>query len=203
MYGIHKWGKGYFDVSETGEVVLSIENTDPPCSVNMMDIVAGFQDRGLDMPVLLRCSNILASRIELIHTRFKKAIDKAGYKGTYQGVYPIKVNQQQHVVEEIIQCGARFHHGLEAGSKGELIATLAYVTDPKALIICNGYKDGEFVDLALYGQKMGLQTVLVLEMPSELPLILERAKKMEVQPLLGIRAKADDAGRRVLGKLGQ
>jgi hypothetical protein len=102
---------------------------------------------------------------------------KAKYQGVYRGVYPIKVNQQQEVIEEITRYGRKYHYGLEAGSKPELIAALAYMHDPQAYIVCNGYKDEEFIDLALYAQKMGLQVILVLEMPSELELILEALQK--------------------------
>ncbi len=107
----------------------------------------------------------------------------------YRGVYPIKVNQQQEVIEEITRYGKKYHYGLEAGSKPELIAALAYMHDPEAYIVCNGYKDEEFIDLALHAQKMGLQVILVLEMPSELDLILKRSKKLDVKPMLGVRIR--------------
>lgn len=154
-----------------------------------MDIVSGLKERGMDMPVLLRFSDLLDSRITAINESFRKAIKESGYKGEFRGVYPIKVNQQQQVIEEVTGFGARYHHGLEAGSKAELIAALAYMHDPEAFIVCNGYKDEEFIDLALYGLKMGLKPVLVVEMPGELGLILERAEKMNVQPLIGVRVR--------------
>jgi diaminopimelate decarboxylase len=118
---------------------------------------------------------------------FASAIREAKYQGVYRGVYPIKVNQQQEVIEEITRYGRKYHYGLEAGSKPELIAALGYMHDPEAYIVCNGYKDEEFIDLALFAQKMGLQVIMVLEMPTELKLILERSKKMGVRPTLGVR----------------
>ncbi len=141
------------------------------------------------MPVLIRIENILDSQISLIHENFGNAIRNLGYKGVFKGVYPIKVNQQREVVEEVTKFGARYHHGLEAGSKAELIAALALLKDPEACLICNGYKDEEFVDLGLYACKMGYKCFFVIEMPSELTLILERSEILNIRPLLGIRIK--------------
>jgi arginine decarboxylase len=189
LYGVREWGAGYFEVSETGEVLVRPRGRGDSFSVSLLEIVRGLRARGLDLPVLLRFSDILASRIEQIYQGFTKAMNEAGYRGAYKGVYPIKVNQQQHVVEEVIEFGRRFHHGLEAGSKAELVAALAFAEDPEALIVCNGYKDEEFIDLALCGMKMGRKPFLVLEMPGELALVLERAQRMNIRPLLGVRAK--------------
>ena len=113
-----------------------------------------------------------------MHVTVGAAMQAEGYQGQFRGVYPIKVNQQQQVVEEVLRFGAEHHHGLETGSKAELIAALSLIRDPEALMICNGYKDREFINLALYAQKMGVQTVLVVEMPGELPLILECADRL-------------------------
>lgn len=192
LYGIDNWGAGYFGVSEKGEVTVTPEGrqkTPPAPSASLVDIVSGLKDRGLKLPVLLRFPDIINSRITLLNESFARAIRDAGYHAPYRGVYPIKVNQQQQVIEQIVAFGRPFHHGLEAGSKAELIAVLAYMDDPEALIICNGYKDEEFVDLALYALKMGLKAMLVIELPGELPLILERAAQMGVRPRLGVRAK--------------
>jgi len=189
LYGIRTWGAGYFSVAENGELVARLRRGDVERQVSLLEVAEGLRDRGLDMPVLLRFGDMLDARLALINESFQRAIRDAGYGGDYRGVYPIKVNQQQWVVEQIVSAGRRFHHGLEAGSKAELIAALAYMEDPEALIVCNGYKDEEFIDLALYAQKMGLRTVLVVEMPGELGLILERARRMNVRPRLGVRAK--------------
>lgn len=189
LYGIRNWGSGYFDVSEKGELVVRPRGPGTTETVSMMEIVDGLNARGIGMPVLLRFGDILASRIAAINNSFRKAIQEGGYKGRFRGVYPIKVNQQQQVIEDVAEFGKPFNHGLEAGSKAELITALAYFNNPESLIVCNGYKDVEFIDLALYALKMGMQTVLVIEMPSELPMILERSKVIGVKPRIGVRAK--------------
>ncbi len=189
LYGVREWGGGYFDVNSRGDVVLRPYGHRKAVEVSLMDIVAGLKDRGLAMPVLIRFGNILADRIRLLNDSFQKAMREAKYQNTYVGVYPIKVNQQQQVLEEIVRHGRPFHHGLECGSKAELAAALAYMTDPESYIVCNGYKDEEFIDLALYALKIGIQTILVIEMPGEVDLILERAARMNIKPRLGVRAK--------------
>lgn len=189
LYGVRNWGTDYFDVSEKGDVVLRPHGPRKPVEISLMDIVDGLKDRGLDMPVLIRFGNILADRLRTLNGSFQKAMREMKYQGAYRGVYPIKVNQQQQVVEEIVKYGRPMHHGLECGSKAELIAALAYLQDPEAYIVCNGYKDEEFIDLALFALKMGIQTILVVEMPGEVNLILERAERMNIRPRLGVRAK--------------
>ena len=189
LYGIRNWGTGFFDVNEKGDVVIRPSGQANGVQISMTDIVAGLKARGVDMPVLVRFADILGARVRKINESFAKAMADIGYQGKYRGVFPIKVNQQQQVVEDIVAAGAPYHYGLEAGSKPELIAALAYIQDREALIICNGYKDEEFIDLALYSNKMGMQTILVVEMPSEVPLILERARKLGVKPRIGVRAK--------------
>lgn len=194
LYGVRNWGAGYFDVSEAGDLMVRPRGKGTDEMINMMQIVEGLKARGIAMPVLLRFGDILASRIATINNAFNKAIAEAGYKAPFRGVYPIKVNQQQQVIEDIVAYGVPFHHGLEAGSKPELITALAYSKDRESLIVCNGYKDEEFIDLALYALKMGMQTILVVEMPSELSLILERAARMSVKPRIGVRAKLATRG---------
>lgn len=188
LYGIGAWGAGFFDVSEKGEVVICPQGPDGP-KIPIIEIIAGLRERGYDMPALLRVENVLSSRISHIHESFRKAFDALGYKGEYRGVFPIKVNQQQQVVEKIAQFGAAYHHGLEVGSKAELIAAVALMRDTDACIICNGYKDEEFIDLSLQAQRLGLNVFIVLEMPGELELLLERAKSLGVRPNIGARAK--------------
>jgi len=187
LYGIREWGHGYFDVSAKGEVVVNLKDGSKTKPISIAQIVRGLRDRGTQMPVLIRFGDLLRWRIDELNEGFAGAIREAKYQGVYRGVYPIKVNQQQEVIEEITRYGRKYHYGLEAGSKPELIAALGYMHDPQAYIVCNGYKDEEFIDLALYAQKMGLQVILVLEMPTELDLILKRAAKMGVRPTLGVR----------------
>jgi arginine decarboxylase len=189
LYNVKAWGSGFFDVNANGEVVVKLGNGQGTVDVSLMEVIAGIKERGMDLPVLLRFRDILDKTVARINESFAEAIAATGYQGTYRGVYPIKVNQQQQVIEEIATFGKRYHHGLEAGSKAELLIALAYMQDPDAYIVCNGYKDSEFIDLALNGLKMGAQTIIVLEMPSELDLILERAAKMNVRPRIGVRLK--------------
>jgi arginine decarboxylase len=187
VYGINNWGADYFSVSESGEVIVHPHGNG--VGVSLRKIVDGLIDRGLDMPVLLRFSDILDSRIKQLHEGFGRAIDQFEYQGQYRGVYPIKVNQQQQVLEEIAEFGARYHHGFEAGSKAELIAAISFLHDKEAYLVCNGYKDAEFVDLGLLARKMGLQCAFVVESPSELELIIERSKALDVSPIIGVRLK--------------
>ncbi len=189
LYGIQHWGMGYFDISETGEVSVRPGGQAGQATINLLDLITGLKARGLTMPVLLRFADILSSRIERLYKNFNSAIHECGYQNQYRGVYPIKVNQQKQVVAEIVEFGRPHHHGLEAGSKAELMAAIAYMEDPEALIVCNGYKDEEFIDLALYALKMGLQAILVIEIPDELGLILNRAAQLGIKPRLGVRLK--------------
>ncbi len=189
LYGVKNWGTGYFDISENGELVVRPGGNGSQVNINMMELIAGLKARGLNMPVLLRFADILSARINQLYDAFNSAIREYNYRGIYRGVYPIKVNQQKQVVAEIVEFGRPYHHGLEAGSKAELMAALAYIEDPEALIVCNGYKDDEFIDLALYAKKMGLQSILVIDSPGELELILDRARQMGVRPNLGVRVK--------------
>ncbi len=193
LYGVDGWGNGFFHITPDGYAAVRLKNSDGPVSVKFHDIVQGLYQRGVSLPILLRFGDLLAARLAAIHQAFGKTIADLNYNGVYRGVYPIKVNQQQQTVADVVKYGAPFHHGLEAGSKAELIAALAYLHDPEAYIICNGYKDAEFIDLALSSLKMGLQTMLVLEMPGELELLLERAKKMKVRPRIGIRVKLNSS----------
>lgn len=189
LYGVRNWGAGYFDISRKGEVVIRPFGRDGGPEVSVPEIIRGIQERGYDMPVLLRIENILDSQISLLHQTFRAAISELGYKGEYRGVFPIKVNQQQQVVERIAQYGRSYHHGLEVGSKAELIAAVSQLKSNKACLICNGYKDEEFIDLGLHALRMGLNCFFVLEMPGELDTILEEAKKMGVRPQIGVRVK--------------
>ena len=189
LYGIRNWGAGYFDINDKGEVTVSAQVDGAPVSVSLMDIIAGMQQRGLQMPVLVRLDNLLDAQIALLNETFAKAIQAVGYQAEYRGVFPIKVNQQCSVIEEIARVGAFYGHGLEAGSKAELLIALAYLEPDKGYIICNGYKDDEFVDLALQSLRLGFNCIIVVETPTELPIILEASKRLGVRPKLGVRVK--------------
>ncbi|MFC4992183.1 biosynthetic arginine decarboxylase [Rubritalea tangerina] len=187
LYGIQRWGNGYFDINSDGEAAVLLRDGEKSVSVSLQKIIDGLRERGSAMPQLLRFRDLLDRRIEHLNESFLSAIKATKYRGNYQGVYPIKVNQQQQVIEEITDFGKKYHYGLEAGSKPELIAALAYMHDPNAFLICNGYKDTEFIDLALRATQMGLRVILVLEMPGELPAIIERSNTLGIRPELGIR----------------
>ncbi len=189
LYRVHDWGGGYFDVSDQGEVTVKVRFPSGEQRVSLMDIVAGANQRDLQMPLLLRIENLLDAQIALLNESFRQAIAERGYRGTYQGVYPIKVNQQRQVIEEIAKFGARYNHGLEAGSKAELIVALSSLPGNDSIVICNGYKDEEFIDLGLRARKLGYRCVFVIETPTELPIILERSKALGIRPFIGMRAK--------------
>lgn len=194
LYGVKNWGSSYFSVSDNGEVLVTPGNGNKN-AVSLMDIVTSVKERGLDMPVLLRFENILDAQISFLNKSFHKAISDLNYKGEYRGVYPVKVNQQQQVLEETTRFGKRYHHGLEVGSKAELIAALSLMTDKEACLVCNGYKDEEFIDLGLNAIKLGFKCFFVIEIPGELNTILDRAEKLKVKPNIGVRIKlASKAG---------
>ncbi|MBF7097145.1 biosynthetic arginine decarboxylase [Alkalibacter mobilis] len=189
LYGIKNWGAGYFSISDKGEVLVNPYPKNKESAASLMDIISGIRERGLDMPVLLRFENLLDAQISYLNESFKKAMDNLNYKGKYRGVYPVKVNQQQQVIEEVTKFGQRYHHGLEVGSKPELIAALSLLKDKEAALICNGYKDEEFIDLCLFAVKMGYKCFFVIEVPNELDLLLERSKALDIKPYIGIRIK--------------
>jgi len=189
LYGINAWGAGYFDLSAQGEAQVNVEFGDQQVNVSLMDIVLGMRARGMHMPAVLRIRNVLDHRIKVLNESFALAIEQGGYKNSYRGVFPIKVNQQCHVIEEIADYGRRYHHGFEAGSKAELIIALSQLRDHDSLIVCNGYKDAEFIDLGLYARQMGLSCFFVLESLTELPLLIERSRALGIEPLIGVRIK--------------
>ena len=180
LYGLESWGHRFFGVNKGGHVTVRLEEEGSGKEVSLFEVIEGLRDRGTHLPVLLRFRDLLQARITEINESFRKAIKDTNYRGEYRGVYPIKVNQQRQVIEEISEFGKKYHYGLEAGSKPELIAALAHMHDPEAYIICNGYKDEEFIDLALHSQKMGLKIMLVLEMPGELDLTMKAKSKSSV-----------------------
>lgn len=193
-YGIDDWGNGYFHINDSGEVVATPSGEGQGPAVSLTDICKDMRERGWSLPVLLRFEGILYSRVKAINESFHTAIQEYRYKGNYRGVYPIKVNQQQQVIEELATHGKEFHHGLEAGSKPELIAAMAFLDDPEALLICNGYKDEEFIDLGLSARKLGINCIFVIETVQEVSLILKRSEALGVRPILGVRMKLSSSG---------
>jgi arginine decarboxylase len=187
-YGIKSWSQGYFSINDLGHVVCHPQGLDAG-TIDLKELVDEVVRRGINLPLLIRFSDILKSRVVEIHEAFRRAIAEFAYKGEYRGVYPIKVNQHRYVVEEICQFGRPYHYGLEAGSKPELLAVMGILDDEEALIICNGYKDEEYIETALMCSKLGRKVIIVVEKFSELDLIATTAKKMGVRPRIGIRVK--------------
>ena len=189
LYGVRDWGVGYFDISASGELIVRPTLDDQTSQVALLDIIKSMKARGIEMPSILRIENLLDERIKALNEAFKRAITDYNYQNQYRGVFPIKVNQQCHVIEEISDFGTSYHHGFEAGSKAELIIALSKIKDDQSLIVCNGYKDSEFIELGLYAKEMGLKCFFVLETLSELPIILEYSQKLGIEPLLGVRIR--------------
>ena len=192
LYNINGWGINYFSINEKGHVVVKPRKD--TVEVDLMDLVEELQLRDVSTPVLLRFPDILDSRIEKMASCFKIAAEEYRYNAQNYIIYPIKVNQMRPVVEEIVTHGKKFNIGLEAGSKPELHAVIAINTDNDSLIICNGYKDEDYIELALLAQKMGRQIYLVIEKLSEMKLIVKIAKQFKVKPNLGIRIKLSSTG---------
>lgn len=188
-YAVREWGAGLFDVAANGELQVLVGNNGSSQRVSLVDIVDGLQQRDLAMPVLLRIENHLDTAITQINEAFASAIKAANYQGVYRGVFPIKVNQQSHIIEEIARFGERYHHGLEAGSKAELLVAMAMLRDQESLIVCNGYKDEEFIDLGLRARQLGIPCFFVVETPEEMSLIIERSRILGVEPMVGARLK--------------
>ena len=193
LYGIHRWGSGYFGVNPDGHVTVHPEGETGP-AIDLIKAATRARERGLHYPLLIRFHDLLRHRVRAINEAFAEAIKSARYKGEYRGVFPIKVNQMREVVEEILDAGEPYHYGLEVGSKPELFAALAHHRDPESLLVCNGYKDGEFIRTALLGRKLGKKVILVVEKLEELRTAVETARAMQVQPLLGIRVRLSARG---------
>ena len=193
LYNINGWGIGYFNVNDKGHATVSPQK-DKGFQIDLKELVDELTFRDIALPVLLRFPDILDDRIEKISQCFDTAAKEYDYKGQYYNVYPIKVNQQRPVLEEIVRHGKKFNIGLEAGSKPELHAVLAIMDNPESLIICNGYKDEEFIELAMLAQKMGKKIFVVVEKLNELRLIKNLATRLGISPNIGIRIKIASSG---------
>src|SRR5215212_11671963 len=170
LYEVDRWGKGYFSISADGHVLVH-PTKDPSRAIDLKQLTDHLQLRGIGLPVLIRFRDILRHRLGDIHNAFKTAINQHTYEGRYICVYPIKVNQQRHVVEEVLDFGREYGFGVEAGSKPELLAVMALVGDDKTPIICNGFKDDEFIEAVILATKIGKNIIPVVEKFSELELI--------------------------------
>lgn len=191
-YGFKRWGGDHFSVDDTG--ALCVHPMADGRSIRILDVVKEAESRGLKPPLTIRVQDLLRQRVIRINEAFRSAIRQEGYSGVYRGVFPIKVNQLREVVEEIVDAGDKYDFGLEAGSKPELLIALALLENRNALLVCNGYKDEEYIRLALLGRRLGKQTVIVVEQVSELDPILRIAKEMGVEPHIGLRVKLSTTG---------
>ena len=192
LYDIDRWGKGYFSISESGHVLVH-PTKDPRRYVDLKELVDTLVLRGIDPPLLLRFPQILGQQLREMWEVFDAAIRDHDYRGAYRCIYPIKVNQQRQVVEEIYQLGRQYGFGLEAGSKPELLAVMA-IADNSTPIICNGFKDDEYIELCMLARKVGRNITPVVEKFTELDLILQKAEKLGVRPSIGLRIKLASRG---------
>ncbi len=188
LYGLERWGDPYFSINLRGHVSVQPRG-ERGGSLDLMELVQGLQGRNLNLPLLIRFDDILEDRIESLHAAFERAITRYGYSGRYQGVFPVKCNQQRHVVEELVSCGKRWHFGLEAGSKAELLIALSLIDDPEALLICNGYKDQRYIETAILARRLGRRPVVVIEQADEVQRIIDASQELGAAPLIGIRAR--------------
>ena len=188
LYRINGWGDPYFSINAVGHVTVSPKGLRGG-SLDLCDLVNGLKQRNLELPLLIRFSDILEDRIERLNACFAKAIARYNYPGIYRGVFPVKCNQQRHFVENLVKFGQPYQFGLEAGSKPELLIALASLDTKGALVICNGYKDQEYVETAMLAQKLGQTAIVVMEQVEEVEQVIEASKKLGVKPVVGIRAK--------------
>ncbi|MBE1286374.1 MAG: biosynthetic arginine decarboxylase [Alteromonadaceae bacterium] len=195
LYGVSKWGAGYFAISQNGNLCVTPDTARPHMQIDFTAVIEEIREEGIQLPVVVRFHDVLRAQVAQLNETFNRIIHEANYQGLYRGVYPVKVNQMREVVEEIVDAGAPYHYGLEAGSKAELLTVMAYNTTPDALTILNGYKDEEFMKLAFLAQKLGRKVLIVVEKFSELYLIVKVAKEVGIEPMIGVRAKLSVKGR--------
>ncbi|HEX6738345.1 MAG TPA: arginine decarboxylase, partial [Vicinamibacteria bacterium] len=193
LYNVNGWGRPFFNINEAGHVEVTPAGPGST-PVDLKELVDDLRRRGLNLPLLIRFSDILRTRVEQLCGSFQQAIVENDYKGVYRGVYPIKVNQQRHVVEELIEYGRPFNLGLEAGSKPELLVALALQDNPEGLILCNGYKDRAFIETALLAQKLGRRVIITMDRLGELDTILAAARDLDIRPVIGVRARLSTRG---------
>lgn len=191
-YEISRWGKGYFSINERGHVTVHPTRS-PEQAVDLKLLIDRLEARGIQAPVLIRFADILKDRLTEIRDAFAQAINEHDYRGQYRCLYPVKVNQQRQVIEEVLQFGHPYGYGLEAGSKPELLAVMA-MADNDVPIICNGFKDDRFIETALLAQKIGRQVFVVVEKFTELELVLHYSEQLEIRPTIGMRVKLAACG---------
>lgn len=195
LYGVSRWGGGYFRIGDNGNVQVTPDPSNTDMRIDFQSVINEIKQEGIQFPVVVRFHDVLRSQVANLNKVFINTIKEADYNGHYNGVYPVKVNQMREVVEEIVDAGEAFNYGLEAGSKAELLTVLAMNTNEDSLTILNGYKDEEFMRLALLGRKLGRRMVVVVEKFTELLLLVKIAKELEIEPMIGVRAKMTVKGR--------
>ena len=193
LYRIQGWGEPYFSINAAGHITVSPKG-DRGGSLDLYDLVESLKQRSLGLPLLIRFSDILEDRIERLNSCFAKAIARYNYKNVYRGVFPVKCNQHRHLVEDLVRFGQPHYFGLEAGSKPELMIALATLKTPGAMLICNGYKDREYIETAILAQRLGQTPVIVIEQIEEVQLAIEAGKALGIKPVLGVRAKLSTKG---------
>lgn len=193
LYRIEGWGQPYFSINAAGHITVSPKG-ERGGSLDLFELVNALKQRNLALPLMIRFSDILEDRIERLNACFAKAIARYNYPGTYKGVYPVKCNQQRHLIEDLVTFGKPHQFGLEAGSKPELMIALAMLDTPGALITCNGYKDREYIETAMLSQRLGQTPIIVLEQTEEVDLVINAAKNLGIQPIVGVRAKLSTQG---------
>ena len=195
IYRVKRWGAGYFEIGQNGNLHVTPDPSNTNKRIDFKAVVEEIKQEGIQFPVVVRFHDILRSQVALLNQTFQQTVKDAEYQGEYMGVYPIKVNQMREVVEEIVDAGAPFNYGLEAGSKAELLTVMALNTNTESLTILNGYKDQEFMQLALLSRKLGRKTIVVIEKFSELILLVKIAKELDIMPIIGVRSKMTVKGR--------
>lgn len=193
LYRIQGWGEPYFSINAAGHITVSPKG-ERGGSLDLFELVNALKQRNLGLPLLIRFSDILEDRIERLNACFAKAIARYNYPGVYRGVYPVKCNQQKHLLEDLVKFGKPHQFGLEAGSKPELMIALAMLDTPGALLICNGYKDREYIETAVLAQRLGQTPIIVLEQVEEVDLVINAARTLGIKPIVGVRAKLSTQG---------
>src|ERR1700688_2105707 len=194
LYQVEAWGKGYFSINDAGHVVIR-PNQDPSREIDLYDVVQGLKARDLHTPVVIRFSDILAHRLRHLADAFATTIAENDYKNRYAAVFPIKVNQQRLVVEEVYRYGKEFGFGLEVGSKPELLAVMSITENaPDRIVVCNGFKDDSYIEAVILATKLGRTIIPVVENFDELGLILKHAQAYQVRPRIGVRVKLFSEG---------
>src|ERR1700688_1312363 len=198
LYHVNAWGKGYFSINAAGHVIVRPDTLPGGQTIDLFEVVEGLKARDLTAPVVVRLSDILANRLRNLHAAFAQAIAENDYRNRYAAVFPIKVNQQRLVVEEVYRYGKEFGFGLEVGSKPELLAVMSITENaPDRIVVCNGFKDDSYIEAVILATKLGRTIIPVVENFEEIHLILKHAERYAVRPKIGVRVKlaSEGAGR--------